>query len=71
MVVDTDDCGCQVVKTRYGGVPSELAQNINHRQAIQENPVYNARGESIKLDVLIGEPDGEKVSIVVFLRSLG
>jgi hypothetical protein len=69
---NADDCGCATAPTIYSGKPSTYAQSINPRQLLRENnnnkPMYNVDGEEVFINTLL---DQNKVSIVVFLRSLG
>jgi hypothetical protein len=70
MGVVTEGCGCQV-EVQFDGVPTEAARKLDHREVIRNHQVYNSKGVSLKIDDLLGEPDRRKVSVVVFLRSLG
>lgn len=70
MAVVTEECGCQV-EVQFDGVPTEAARQLDHRQVIRKHQIYNSKGVSLNIDDLLGEPDRRKVSVVVFLRSLG
>jgi len=64
-----EDCGCQ--ETLFSGKPSEVAKNLNAREAIRKQKIFSVSGEDLRIDDLIGTPADGKTSIVVFLRSLG
>jgi len=66
-----EDCGCSDTVV-FEGEPSDRARNLNAREAVRSHPLYDADGQKIVMDDLIGPPDKKgKPSIVVFLRSLG
>lgn len=68
----SDDCGCQQEQeTVYSGKPSESAMALDAREAIRNKRFLSVDGDSISMDDLIGKTNENKVSIVVFLRSLG
>jgi hypothetical protein len=60
-----EDCGCSNL-IQYSGDPSDHAQSLDAAYAIQSSPVYNARGEPIRIQLSATKP-----TIAVFLRSLG
>jgi hypothetical protein len=74
-----DDCGCSsplpppppLLATRYGGEPSPAARALDAREALRGRAVYRLDGSAALVDDLIGKPDQETTSVVVFLRSLG
>ena len=71
-----EDCGCDdaVVPTitTYSGKPGSEALEIpDLRAAIQSPLIFNVNGERLRIDDVIGAPDDDLVSVVVFLRSLG
>ena len=57
--------------TSFGGEPSLVARTLDARRTVSSHLLYDARGRSVKLDDLIGRPQDDRTSIVVFLRSLG
>lgn len=57
--------------TSFGGEPSLVARTLDARRIVSSHLLYDARGRSVKLDDLIGRPQDDRTSIVVFLRSLG
>jgi hypothetical protein len=67
----TEDCGCSDVT--FSGKPTEQAKQIDAREALRgsQKVVLSVDGEKVSFDSLIGEPSENKVSVVVFLRSLG
>lgn len=72
---DEGDCGC-ATPTEFSGKPSAKARDMtDHRTVISSLPLFkvDGSGDSTNLDHIIGHPvaQGSKVSIVVFLRSLG
>jgi hypothetical protein len=75
-----DDCGCSsplppppssLLATRYGGEPSSAARALDAREALRGRAVHRLDGSAALVDDLIGKPDQETTSVVVFLRSLG
>ena len=79
-----EDCGCPVdydgllagpvvtrTTTSFAGDPSSLARTLDARRAVSSHRLYDARSSSVPLDDLIGRPEDDRTSIVVFLRSLG
>ena len=67
------DCGCDVATTTtYSGKPRENAKQLNQRQAIRDcaGYLYNSNNDQVRLEDLLVRTN-TKVSIVVFLRSLG
>jgi hypothetical protein len=65
----TEDCGCADVM--FAGDPSDRAKSIDARQALRNTKIYRVSGEPVLMDDLLGEPETNGVSIVVFMRSLG
>lgn len=66
-----EDCGCGTV---FAGKPSDFAQNsIDHRAVIGNLPIFQVDGTETSIDKIIGKAsdDPQKVSLVVFMRSLG
>lgn len=63
---DEIDCGCG--PTIFSGKPSDMARNLNPREAIRSGSIFNLDAEEIRMDDLLGK---SPVSIVVFMRSLG
>lgn len=70
MVGADENCGCQV-ETVFSGKPSEIARGLNPREAVRDIPFFSVNGDVVTMDDVIGKPGEEKVSVVVFLRSLG
>jgi len=73
--VEQEDCGC-AIPTEFSGKPSTKARDMtNHRTAISSLPLFkvDGSGDSTNLDEIIGDTvdQGSKISIMVFLRSLG
>jgi len=70
---NNESCGCG--STVYEGKPSStvLRDKIDHRSVIAGLPIYSVHGEQTNIDNIIGKADEtpDKVSLVVFLRSLG
>jgi hypothetical protein len=64
-----EDCGCQ--DTLYSGKPSEIARQLNPREAIRKHSFLSVDGDQVHMDDLIGQPSEEKISVLVLLRSLG
>ena len=62
-----EDCGCGGAEILSGEI-SEAARALNPRDAIRAADVYRVSGEPVSMDELM---DKNKLSIVVFLRSLG
>jgi hypothetical protein len=69
MVSLTEDCGCEQVV--FSGKPSDAARDLDARQAIVGSSVLSVNRDEVKMDDLIGAPSKNRVSVVVFLRSLG
>jgi hypothetical protein len=69
MASSTEDCGCE--KVVFSGKPSDAARDLDPRQAIVGSYVLSVNGDEVKIDDLIGYPSKNRVSVVVFLRSLG
>lgn len=65
----TEDCGCEQVV--FSGKPSDVARDLDARQAIVGSSVLSVNRDEVKIDDLIGAPSKNRVSVVVFLRSLG
>ena len=66
-VTSTNDCGC--ADPIISGAPSDIAQLTDPREALRGKSLRSiSTGEPVAVDDLLGE---QKVSIVVFLRSLG
>mmetsp|Transcript_24114 Transcript_24114/g.66852 ORF Transcript_24114/g.66852 Transcript_24114/m.66852 type:complete len:112 (+) Transcript_24114:85-420(+) len=63
---DDIDCGC--APTVFSGKPSDIARDVNPRQAICTESIFSLESEEIQMDDLLGK---SPVSIVVLLRSLG
>jgi hypothetical protein len=76
--LETEDCGC-ATPTTFTGRPSSNARNsIQHRRAIAKLPLFRLDGEETTMDQIMGsdvdsdsDSDTGKLSLVVFLRSLG
>lgn len=69
-----EDCGCAPTTIFDGKPPSSaLRDPIDHRAIIGTLPLYNVDGGKTSMDDLIGNPKEHpnKISLVVFLRSLG
>jgi len=67
---DSDDCGC--APTIFSGKPSDVVRSSNPRQAIRNGSMFGIDSEEVRMDDLLeNKNDGNSVSIVVFLRSLG
>ena len=64
----SDDCGCGP-EILSGDVP-EGARSVNPREALRKANVFRVSGESVSMDELIDRNEN-KLSVVVFLRSLG
>jgi hypothetical protein len=69
MSSSTEDCGCEQVL--FSGKPSDAARDLDARQAIVGSSVLSVNRDEVKMDDLIGAPSKNRVSVVVFLRSLG
>lgn len=68
---EEEDCGCGGPEILSGDVP-EQRKSQNPRLAMRKASVYRVSGESVSMDELIGGNGTEdKLSVVVFLRSLG
>eukprot|EP00977_Amphora_coffeiformis_P016800 scaffold5317_cov160-Amphora_coffeaeformis.AAC.8 len=65
---DEEDCGCGGPEILSGDVP-EGARTLNPRQAMRKAKVYRTSGEAVSMDELLDT--NNKISVVVFLRSLG
>lgn len=63
-----EDCGCGGPEILSGDVP-EGARTLNPRAAMRKAQIYRTSGEAVSMDELLGT--NNKLSIVVFLRSLG
>mmetsp|Transcript_422 Transcript_422/g.603 ORF Transcript_422/g.603 Transcript_422/m.603 type:complete len:110 (-) Transcript_422:561-890(-) len=61
----SEDCGCAT--TNFSGNPSNKAKSINVREAMRGTPFYTVNGDRTQMDDVLGK----RVSVVVFLRSLG
>ena len=70
MGTTSEDCGCPT-QVSFSGKPPDQARMLNHREAIRKHGIYSVSGNAVTMDELIGSPASKKVSIVVFLRSLG
>lgn len=69
-----EDCGCASGEITYNGKPSAKALKIkNHFATISSLPIYNVEGIKTDLNSILGEKQSQpdKLSMVVFLRSLG
>jgi len=63
-----EDCGCGGPEILSGDVP-EGARTLNPRAAMRKAKIYRTSGEAVSMDELLRT--NSKLSIVVFLRSLG
>ena len=67
---DGEDCGC--APTIFSGKPSDIARASNPYQSIRQGSILGLDSEKVQMDELLDHAkDGNSVSIVVFLRSLG
>jgi hypothetical protein len=61
--------------TIFSGEPTMYAQGLNIRQVIRDGSIFTVNEELVTMDDIIGDPisteNNNKISIVVFLRSLG
>lgn len=65
---NTDDIDCGCAPTTFSGKPSDIARNLNPRQAIRNGRIFSLDSEEVRLDTLL---EKSPISIVVFMRSLG
>ena len=65
---NTDDIDCGCASTTFSGKPSDIARNLNPRQAIRNGSIFSLDSEEVRVDTLL---EKHPVSIVVFMRSLG
>ena len=64
-----ENCGCQ--ETVYSGKPSDFARSLNPREAVRGTTFFSVDGAATTMDDLIGRPTDDRLSVVVYLRSLG
>lgn len=68
--LNDNDCGCS--RTTFSGAPSNVAKELNFREAIRKGSIFSLDSDEVKMDDLLENKNGgNSLSVVVFLRSLG